>query len=402
MGDFPRIELFSPREKRAVAVFSIALLAIVVGAVIYTHPAVVQTARGAAPTPRPTPTPAFYVNVVGTSPETAYIQAFSSTLPNASPLGTYRTDDGGRSWQSIRPPNDACPFGLVPGPGTGDLGLISCTGTIADRRAWTSHDGGRSWQILPSMPIPGGVIQFVPHTSQVTVTSFGPSRTLVYVSTDAGVTWKPTIDIDGQPDIHAAATFGYSAGSLWLLTNPSGSPSAGPRQLYRSSPDGRSWLPIALPTWPTPPSGNLTYAPPSFTTPTRGYLLGLVFDGRPAPDFSAPTYVSTTDDGGTTWSQVRAIEHYPIATLTGTDDWWATDGMSVFHSSDFGITWAAARATLPRGERLQQIIRVTRDVAWNVTGNFHSSPSGASSRGIHLMRTTDGGRSWKEVGFPTS
>ena len=40
MGDFPRIELFTPREKLALANFSVALLAILLGAVIYTRPAV--------------------------------------------------------------------------------------------------------------------------------------------------------------------------------------------------------------------------------------------------------------------------------------------------------------------------------------------------------------------------
>jgi photosystem II stability/assembly factor-like uncharacterized protein len=398
VGDFRRIELFTPREKRALVVCSVALLAILLGAVIYTHPVVIHPATVAARTPRPTPTPIVYVNVGATSPETAYIQTFASIDSSARPLGSYRTDNGGRSWQRFQTPRgDGCPLGLVPGPTKDDVVMIGCYGG----GGWISHDGGRQWQELkaPSVPVPGGGFWLVPHTSQLWFSWFGQSRALVYRSPDLGATWQQVIDIEGGLDIRSGASFEFAGDSLWLLTTAPNAPKA---QLYRSSGDGKSWQAIALPTWPTPPRGNLAYVPPSFTTPTHGYLLVLALDGQPAPGFSGPTYVSTTDDGGTTWSRVRALDHYPIATLTEADDWWATDGTTVFRSPDFGVTWSATRATLPKGERLQQIIRVTPDVAWNVIGNFNTFPPGGSSKRIHLMRTTDGARTWKEVKFPTS
>lgn len=408
MDIFPRLEVLTGREKRALAVVALASLAVAAGAIAYVRPA--PSARAAAPAGPPRSAGA-YIAISPVSAGTAYAATFTGASQGMR--GIFRTDDGGRSWRQLAVPVDAFPLGITPLAGQGDAVLFGMPragrgGTVQ----WITHDAGYHWRpVEPPAAGLGGGVQFFPNSSRAFCELLTPMGFSVDVSDDEGSTWRPLIDVAG-PDpslagvsLRAGAAVGFSGSGLWLMVARPGQQQPPPR-LLRSTDQGATWEEIRLPAPPAEyaAEGRANFSLPTFlgdsgymgVFPSSGAGVGAQWAGSPA----AAAYVTTSEDGGATWSPVRSVPHFPVYPVPGDPSWWATDGDRLFTSTDFGLTWTVTRAALPPKLKLQRITRATPRVAWAVYGNFDGGLVSDEPDRTHLLRTTDGGRHWSEVRFP--
>ncbi len=411
MDIFPRFDLLTGRERRAIVLVAVASLAVAAGAIAYARPA--PPARAAAPAGPPRRAGAYVAiyPLSPLSPDSAYAATFTGASNGMRSI--FRTDDGGRSWRALAVPVDAFPLGITPLAGQGDAVLFGMprAGQGATVQ-WITHDAGYHWQPVEA-PVAGlgGGVQFFPNSSRAFYEQLTPMGFSIHVSDDEGSSWRPLIDVAGADptlagvSLRAGAAVGFSGGGLWLMVARPGQQQPPPR-LLRSTDQGATWEEIRLPAPPPEyaAEGRATFSLPTFlgasgymgVFPSTGAGVGTQWAGSPA----AAAYVTTSDDGGATWSPVRSVPHFPVYPVPGDPSWWATDGDRLFTSTDFGLTWTVNRAALPPKLKLQRITRVTPRVAWAVYGNFGGGLVSDEPDRTHLLRTTDGGRHWSAVRFP--
>ncbi len=195
--------------------------------------------------------------------------------PGGTEIGTWMTTDG-RRWQDVRMPAGYTQVQPVALPSGGYLGLGSSYDGAMPNRMISSTDG-LAWQLDPSAPA-GSVDQlFLVGDRLVAAVSATPYDGLYKVlqSLDWGKSWKPLLDLSGQP---VSGTIGTLGGHLeimgadhiahWLLTpvtaNPAASPiesATAPASASPSRPETPSVTAAPTPTIsanPTPLPASLT------------------------------------------------------------------------------------------------------------------------------------------------
>jgi photosystem II stability/assembly factor-like uncharacterized protein len=151
---------------------------------------------------------------------------------------------------------------------------------------------------------------------------------------------------------------------------------------------------------------TLGYAPlPVFFNDKEGILLGLV--------------LLATSDGGTTWVE-RSLPP-PITSCCGAVGWrvfkvafldansgWAItppEGWmktpivrdSLYRTSDGGRTWLLVQKDLPLGYPVTGLLILDANNAF-ATQYTNGTPGAVNLPGNEVLRTSDGGRTWKVVG----
>lgn len=400
MDQFPRIQLFSAREKRAAAILSAAILTLLLTGVWYLHPTLFAGRRVASVPPVPIPRPQVYLTVASASASTAYVTTFQSP-PDAR--SAFRTDDGGRTWHRLTlPDGPAASFTLAAVPGReSDVVLLTPV------EYWLSHDRGTHW-IQVSLACCGNSRGFwfpdADHWFSVTNEKDGIH---VHESSDEGETWiniltlpGPSPRIDGVPLGTGGINVTYGAGATWLLVTPVLNGVAGDWQLLRSGDNGATWKPVDLPNPEAQRLRRAGISTPSFQSNGQGWITIYATSSDDASGARPHPYLSTTTDGGRTWSPFRTVQYPNYVSLPGSGDWWATHGHVIYRSSDLGKTWSATNPALPAHTQLDAIYRATPLVAWGVYGGFIGGPVSHGSDRPHLLRTADDGRHWSEVSFP--
>jgi len=353
------------------------------------------------------------------------------------------TEDGGRTWDEIKPRliGGVAPS-PTPTPEGGEVFYVDAMDLMTPLEGWAlvdgrllwTEDGGESWSditppVSPDVFLADATFSDTSHGWAVAVgieDGYATGVVRAYQTSNGGQTWKesplPAIDPDDVGTLYVESVDSQNA---WLVNHiPSGSNwSYG--ALFRTTDGGASWTELE------PPSGS----PVSFVTANLGWtVLG------PAGD-----QLFVTRDGGSTWKEVvvvppETVPGYLIYLLPAFQD--SQDGVLPVETNDlsqsavhFYLTRDGGRSWSPGptvavddyfmpGEGDERLVTVFDANHWVMAGTLPNPPfaisaldfadpdvgwvytfNGDCSSGTCLyessfLRTTDGGRTWIELGFP--
>lgn len=376
----------------------VALVLTISGCTAAATPASVPPTPSSAPsasTSQPAPTPhrftsvsAFHANspTFATASVDRCVRTGSTTSCRANLL---LTEDGGRSWADVTPPDIPSGSALTSGSILTsvtfldeDHGWATTADCVAGRGTlYRTLDGGRSWAGrsigAPSCNAGAGIFPtfgdpLLGYLVHVEPSSGGPAE--IARSDDGGRSWSRS-----RPLPFSGPAEFTSASEGWLV----GDPFAGPPTLRRSLDGGRTWRRVRLPTSRRVASIGLpTFMGSSGVVPAtiqRAHRWGVEF--------------LTTDDGGS-WQRAatvrfagRAPNRLGVTGIAGPKTWWVANGNgTAVRTANAGVSWH--RTSAPNGDPMVSLSPVDALRAWTLTqhGQRH-----------RLWVTSDGGRSWRHV-----
>jgi photosystem II stability/assembly factor-like uncharacterized protein len=267
-------------------------------------------------------------------------------------LTTYRTNDGGQTWQK------GSPF-IVPGQGREALTFVDA------QHGWlmaglATGTGSEPVEILKSVD---GGLQW--HQVSVTsnITGLSTTKSLPLACSKTGLTF-------------------IDAATGWATGNCSG----GPLFLYVSHDGGQTWQPQLPPPPPGYPADlfsncQCAVAPPRFVSAQDGVLAMTI------SELNQGTYLYVTHDGGANW----VPRELPVGQLWGAPIFFnasegvITDGQGLYVTLDGGRSWTSL-GTLP----VQKA-----DLVGGI--NFVDAENGWVTDGARLYATHDGSQTWTTV-----
>ena len=291
-----------------------------------------------------------------------------------------------RGWRCVGPSGGG--YMWYPGisPHDSDLMFIACDMSGSYRSA----DGGRSWQVFRPPDGTFGMMRMYPvfHPTDPRTVFWGNDAALL-VSRDAGVTWK-TAHRNGKRGKErppSALAFDPDSPNVIFAAHgqrPGWEAGAVTNDLYRSRDGGKSWTRVA-------------------GFPAAGAVVGIVVD-RASPVARRRIFVGTTRgvrvsaDGGETWRWASSgLPGSGLFSFAGGSNAKGEDlvlyasfaAKGVYVSTDGAGSWK--KASLPRGNEYRELAVAASAprVAYVSTGNMNDKE--------RIFRTGDAGTSWKAV-----
>jgi len=362
------------------------------------------------------------------TPEAAY-DHYSKT--NSSPIGVFRTTDGGESWTRV----------IAPLPGAGGEVFTSVEYCPSDNQIvyagsnaaiYRSSDSGITWETVtgdtPGWGPPGGVggnpidMQCDPRNpDRIFSNNYQGGN---YLSEDGGKTWKDasngytgaqiislSVDPDHPATIYSSGRNGVwrsmDAGQTWQailnLTDDQiyfpewGAIRADPSQperiilgvegIYHSDNQGQNWSYQMIPEV-NPMAAVIEFAPSNARVI---YMGGASANSMVHPENFSGQGIAVSKDGGETWESIAGPEfnHVPVMDITidpsDPDTVYAATQNGLFKSTNSGEDWTSFPG-LPEG--------ATR------TAGISPKNSNMLFAGIELIGfylSQDGGVSWQQV-----
>jgi photosystem II stability/assembly factor-like uncharacterized protein len=350
------------------------------------------------------------------SPATIY-----ASLTNLGVTSIFRSDDGAATWLRVGEIPFLAERALLVDPGSASRLYAAGDGGI-----FTSGHGGQSWARLQTgLPMlvgrPLAFLSLAVAPSQPATLYAGSSGWGVARSTSAGARWRIGVET------------GSNAGEITMLKFHPSRPGtvyvaqAGGTRSFRSTDGGRSWLPFARDIALNGRLNDLAFdpvAPDTLYAATTDVGILKSTDGGevwerlagPAADrlallgrqtlLAVNCGLSRSVDGGRTWTQVIACENgngdrrYPISLWVDPQDSRTAYVhylinhtqyflFEVFKTGDGGATWTSLRfphlptafAVAPSDSRVLYAVDSTLTIPTV----------------YHLLRSDDGGASWKVV-----
>lgn len=349
----------------------------------------------------------------------------------AQRAGLYLTRDGGRTWSLPLLTDDAWSVGAISWP-SAKIVYALIVGGNGDA-VLRSTDGARRWHsVYPTGPgTPGTTVAALSQRAVIGAGTgtFGVKPGALVSTADGGRTWTSRASLPGQ-----AEQVVRGAGSVWAVSLTRETTSSPVDLLYRSRDDGRTWTSIATPTrlgitWlDVAPGGSLflsTWHGGLFRSTDggrswqairgRGQVLGTVQfvssqDGFAIvrPQFGEARLVET-GDGGRTWRPVATPGFTPgdVYVLDARHWWLWGFGACRVH------VIVPARKHFP-GKRgctgtVHKMLLRTSDggahwTAFSMPGilatpgySFLTPQLGYATSEDGILRTTDGGRTWRWI-----
>ena len=355
--------------------------------------------------PRPVQLPASPVQAIVASPDYARDRTLFAILENR----LYKSADGGATWGLVGGglPADGWVTSVALSPHYADDGTLLAAASTASAGGgiYRSTDGGRSWRLacrgLSDLLVQG--VAFAPDGTAYARTSYRG----LFRSRDGGAHWEALWELpsDGPPDLRATAL--ACAEDILLAGMASPDRSA----LLRSTDGGESWEEVL-----------------------EGLVEALAL-GRSAYAALSGTGLWRSDDGGDTWRAANTGILYRrarFAALAAAPDGTAyallvplhEEGGRLYRSTDGGQSWqelktdfrisafALAGGSLLLGTAEGRIHSLPlAELEWREVevgpeevelDDLALSPQAlyAASHEAGVFASEDGGRSWRETGFP--
>jgi photosystem II stability/assembly factor-like uncharacterized protein len=360
----------------------------------------------------------------------------SGDVRSAVPGGAlvYRTDDGGATWTRTTAPPGVSQLQSVSSPGPNDVWVTGFGGQALSALCH-STDGGQSWSSV-RLPLDFclATVSFASEMSGWVTGTIGQDRSTqqacILHTQDGGVTWATATVPDlsdlglvlNVPLAHVGDSLAWCVGIDGFMARtrdgvtwqrmgaPAGWKALPPRYLnaieftdathgwvagqrgtiWRTQ-DGSSWQPMAAPRLQY---SDIDVAGDGMTA----YALG--FDGN----MQRFAVVKTTD-GGATWRRVRTNQHRQVANdlfFLDAHRGWICGAQHhkgyLLVTADGGATWRKIVPTAA-GARLydfKQIWFADARRGWAAAEKIITSRRGTTILPT-LLRTIDGGRTWREV-----
>jgi len=238
--------------------------------------------------------------------------------------GVWKTDDAGRTWNSIFDRESTASIGALAIAPSDPNVLYVGTGQIQIRYdissgdgVYRSDDGGKSWKragLSATKAI--GRIWIDPRDARVALVAalghiYGPNRERgVFRTEDGGKSWTQTLFVDentGAADLAAdPENSAILYASVWQARNypwlsyfePVAGPGSG---LYKSTDGGRSWKRLSGAGWPSGELGRIGLA-----AAPGGRVWALVDASGRRGSGSSPSGLYRSEDGGSSWTRVNA------------------------------------------------------------------------------------------------
>lgn len=212
----------------------------------------------------------------------------------------------------------------------------------------------------------------------------------LYRTTDGGASWNE-IATTGMGSNPGAIPFDGSTKGVSFLNASTGWMTSFSNRtnffwLYMTHDGGITWQQQALLPPPNADQGQYDLRPPVFFNAQDGIMpaqVGPTASGASAAD------VYVTHDGGLTWQPTALVQaNDRLISFSDANHGWATDGASLFSTSDGGQHWTR----LPASTAFHDVTSL--NVVSPTTGWAISQPA---SGALILLKTTDGGQTWTAV-----
>lgn len=294
------------------------------------------------------------------------------------------TKAGKTSIKVVLPPPTAA-FQVV-GPGGGNFFSIASDpsaplkvyASALQAGIYASDDGGSTWKSfgtnMPADPRPGVVFA----VSAVTGTVYAGTAAGVFKTANGGQSWSALPSLPApSSNVAAAIAADPINDSILYVTDRKGG-------VYRSGDSGGSWSTINL---PTTCAGSIT--------------VDLVQSGKVYFGSCSGFYVSV--DSGATWNLLSntGISIGAVVQARGTPQrLYAVVSITfplvnLYKSGDGGVTWTQ----ILRGDQIAGIVVDPVDADQVFALTWEAFTTAATLHG--LVKTTDGGQTWNQLGFPT-
>lgn len=410
----------STRQRRAVALGALALIATAAASVAYLRPTLIFNAQVPASDVNAQPVSTHPMSFAFVTPSIGWASLVVDYGWDAGQFRLFRTTDGAQHWQQqlvlggrtsytrespgMISIHDADTETVIPAI-QATLNPISVQmfgekrGIMTIRRQveelYRTSDGGAHWNpvgLPPSLEIEDEVFSDPSHGWLVaaSISTGGQSRSL-YATRDGGNNWERLADLPGD----AAGIHFKGPTEAWL-----GSDGPEPPHVYVSSDAGKSWQRHDLPA----PAGTSWTSDRSSSFSTRIQLLqgvGAIASVQANPCFgpSTPcnngniaaqpeTFLMMSGNAGLSWTEVPPPPG--IVAYQDSSRWWATNTNALFKSTNAGQSWGQV-ATMPVDWQF---------TAPSVLDPMHAWAAVFGPAGYGLAVTNDGGVHWTLANVP--
>ena len=302
------------------------------------------------------------------------------------------THDAGRTWLSVKMP---CCFSDSPQIAIRWIDSQNLVVVYGSHLIEVTTDGGIHWKEIRSTWKEGSNLPFFLNATE----GWQYGNNGLFHTTDGGVHWTA---VSSFPSLNCC--------DWWVerliftdsedgFIRPGGS-----EQLYVTADGGHDWSPgLVSPKPPDSQFGNVPQGP--FVFGKAGLMA--FFNGGDSQGGGTTLSVYKTSDRGLTWSGPRSAPGLWLAPLD-INVWLVVDGQGhLGRTSDGGTSWQRIQSDLAsHGMTLTSVTPVGGGVVWGVATNGYVAktlPGGGVKNYPNLVtvRSTDGGTHWSIVKLPT-